>query len=177
MKLAASQLQIPAADIEPFEELFTDNIYFVGPYSRVDATNMLIELGNRSGKQISERMASILIDVTGGYAGLLRSAFSLIDTTTSIPATEDPEIAIASFLLARNHIRAECKTIWMSLTAAERKLLKAVSRVSSFDKTSDVEQAVAQLVQKRLLTLNLAQQLEIQPLIFRLYVASNREDA
>jgi hypothetical protein len=176
IKVAASQLQIASADIEPFEELFTDNIYFVGPYNSEDAINMLIELGNRSGKHISEAWANALIDVTGGYAGLLRSAFSLIDPLAAIPDNDDPHVAIATFLLARTPIRAECKTIWMSLTPPERTLLKAVAHVSPYDKNADVEQAVAQLVQKRLLTLNVAQQLEIQPLVFRLYVASNRED-
>lgn len=176
IKVVVSHLQILPADIEPFEELFTDNIYFVGPYKHSDALNMLIELGNRSGKLIPDSLANALIEVTGGYAGLLRSAFSLIDPQTAIPPTEEALTAVATFLLARTPIRAECKTIWMSLTSPERTLLKAVSHVSPYEKSSDLEQAVAQLVQKRLLTLNSAQQLEIQPLLFRLYVTSNRED-
>ena len=37
-------------DIEPFVELFTDNVYYVGPYNEKDARKMFDELISRRQK-------------------------------------------------------------------------------------------------------------------------------
>ncbi|MCL4247642.1 MAG: hypothetical protein KJ065_05805 [Anaerolineae bacterium] len=178
LKVLAAQFGIPALEFEPFEELFSDNTYFVGPYDDTDALRMLNELSSRSGKYLPESTAQMLVRLTGGYAGLLRSAFSIIDPGSQVPLNDDSMTAVAQFLAAKSPIRAECKVIWASLTQAEHYLLKAVARLGNYEINPETEQALNQLIQKRILRLDkITQQLEIHPPLFRLYVLANRDEA
>lgn len=178
LKVIAQQYGLPPADFEAFQELFTDHIYFVGPYNEQDAAHMLQELSARTGKLLPDALAALLIRVTGGYAGLLRSAFCLIDPATRAALTDDSANHVAQSLVAKMPIRAECQTIWASLSRPEQNLLKAVARLAAYDINPESEQAVAQLVQKRILRLDAAtqKQLEIHPLLFRLFVLANRDE-
>ncbi|MCC6613530.1 MAG: hypothetical protein IT320_08630 [Anaerolineae bacterium] len=178
LKVLAAQYGIPQLEFEPFEELFSDNVYFVGPYDENDAMRMLNELSNRSGKYLPDTLAQLLVRLTGGYAGLLRSAFSIIDPVSHVPANEESATAVAQFLAAKSPIRAECKVIWSSLTQAEHYLLKAIARLATYEINAETEQALNQLIQKRIVRLDkLTQQLEIHPPLFKLYVLANRDDS
>ncbi|MDX2138405.1 MAG: hypothetical protein SF123_09955 [Chloroflexota bacterium] len=172
IKVLAQQHNIAQTDIEPFEELFTDNIYFVGPYNDLDSERMLKEVLQRTNKELPDYMISTLIYSTGGYAGLLRSALNVIDPQSHLPASND----LPQYLLGRLPIRSECKVIWMSLTASEQAVLKAVVRVQGYEKTPESELAVAQLMQKKLLRFDRAsQQLDVHPPLLKLFIL-NRAD-
>jgi hypothetical protein len=175
LKAAAQQLGLPSADFEAFQELFTDSTYYVGPYNEADARHMLQELTTRSGKRIPELLATHVIHLTGGYAGLLRSSFTLIDPTSYQAAVDDD--ALAQFLLSKNPIRAECRTLWSSLSPPEKLIMKAVARLAAYDVNPETEQAIIQLLQKRVLRLDKgSQKLEIHPPLFRMYIAMGREE-
>ena len=177
LKILAQTYDLPALDFEPFEELFTDNTYFVGPYSEQDAARMVGELSASSNKPIPDSLAWILIRLTGGYAGLLRSAFSIIDPANYDSINDDTMSAMAQSLLTKSPIRSECRVIWSSLTEPEHYLLEAVARRTSYHKNVDTELAMNQLVHKRILRLDKqTQQLDIYPPIFRLYILSKRDE-
>ncbi len=173
----SAQLGIPDADIESFNELFTDNTYFVGPYNEADAARMLAELAMRTGKTLAHDTAQTLLATTGGYAGLLRSSFSLIEPGVLLTPTLDNIHKTASYLSLRLPIRTECRTIWLSLTQAEQYVLRAVARLAAYDVNVDTQVAVNQLIQKRLLRLDKASnQLFIHPPVFSVYVSEHRDE-
>jgi hypothetical protein len=65
-------------------------------------------------------------------------------------------------------------TIWTSLSPSEQVVLKAVARLAPYNVTAETELAVTMLVQKKLLRLNKTQQkLEIEPPVFRAFIAEN----
>lgn len=178
LNIASDQAGIPAAEIESFNELFTDSTYYVGPYNEVDAARMVNDLATRSGKGLSQDTAKTIIGVTGGYAGLLRSAFSLIDPGVLLTPTDEHLSNAANYLAQRLPIRTECRTIWMSLTPSEQFILRAVARLTSYDINVDTEIAINQLMQKRLLRLDKStNQLHINPPVFRVYVLSNKDES
>jgi DNA-directed RNA polymerase sigma subunit (sigma70/sigma32) len=79
-------------------------------------------------------------------------------------------------LATRRSIRTECNTILTSLNQTEQYVLRAIAGLDASIDTSDPEigEAVALLVQKRLLRVNREQkQLIIEPPIFSAYIASN----
>lgn len=164
---------IPHLDIEPFAELFTDNVYYIGPYNEKDSRRMLDELSTRRQKAFPDPLRESLLQATGRYAGLLRAGFAALE---EIPSPEQFETvdALADALAARSAIRTECRTIWTSLNRSEQYVLKAVARLTPYNVSAETEQAVTMLVQKRLLKLDKNQQrLEIQPPVFRVFVATN----
>jgi hypothetical protein len=166
---------ISLLDIEPFIELFTDNLYYVGPYSDADARDMVERLMRRSGTPYPESVVQYLLDITGRYAGLLRAGFHALSTYDKQPITPQNYEAILDFLGTRPAVRSECRTIWMSLNSGERYVLKAVARLTPYNVTTETEQAVTMLVQKRLLYLNRSQQLEIYPPVFKTFILKNAQ--
>jgi hypothetical protein len=139
---------------------------------------MVNDLATRTGKVLSQETASTIIAVTGGYAGLLRSAFTLLDPGVLITPTEEHLQSAATYLTQRLPIRTECRTIWMSLTPSEQFILRAVARITSYDINVDTEIAINQLIQKRLLRLDKAtNQLHINPPVFRAYILSNKDES
>ncbi len=165
--------EIPLLDIEPFIELFTDNVYYVGPYNNKDGRKMLDELTSRRQKTYPDDLRELLLQASGRYAGLLRSGFAAMEDLGSVAQIASID-ALAEALAARSAVRAECKTIWTSLNRSEQYVLKAVARLTPYNVSAETEQAVTMLVQKRLLRLDKnQQQLEIQPPVFRVFVASN----
>ncbi len=166
------RFDIPMLDIEPFSELFTDNVYYVGPYNDKDAGKMFDELSSRRQKNFSADVRQMLLDVSGRYAGLLRAGFAALEelNLTQITTTD----ALSEALAARSAVRTECKTIWTSLNRSEQYVLKAVARLTPYNVSAETELAVTMLIQKRLLKLDKTQQrLEIQPPVFRVFVATN----
>lgn len=169
------RFEIDVIHIEPFIELFTDNIYYVGPYNGTDARDMITRLSKRNPKiNLNDAMVELLMHITGRYAGLLRATFRKLDTLGQISQRDVHNPAIVQSLIQRNSIREECHTIWQSLTSAEQFVLKAVARLSSYEANDETDVAVGMLVQKRLLQVEPDQQkLDISPPLFREYVASD----
>jgi len=174
----AQQLDIPLLAIEPFAELFTDNNLYIGPYNETDARGMTDSLMKRNQKIYDEYVVNFLLWATGRYAGLLRAAFRALDTLGDLNSETIMTSAenLVRQLVTRRAVYTECRTIWMSLNRMEQYVLKAIVGLASSIDTNDPEtgEAVALLVQKRLLRLNREQQqLTIEPPIFNAYVASN----
>jgi hypothetical protein len=166
------RFEVPMLDIEPFSELFTDNVYYVGPYNEKDAGKMFTELSSRRQKNYPDNVRQMLLEASGRYAGLLRAGFAALEELnfTQIATTD----ALADALAARSAVRTECRTIWTSLNRSEQYVLKAVARLTPYNVSAETELAVTMLIQKRLLKLDKNQQrLEIQPPVFRVFVATN----
>lgn len=178
----AAQLDIPALSIEPFAELFTDSIYYVGPYNEADGRKMVEGLMRRNQKNYDDYTVNFLLWATGRYAGLLRAGFHALDTLgnldTSALMTSGEQLIHQ--LAKKRGIRTECATVWTSLNHTEQYILKAVVGIEPNINTSDPEigESVALLVQKRLLRVNKEQkQLTIEPPVFYAFVASNPDVA
>lgn len=166
--------EIPMLKIEPFIELFTDYTLYVGPYSEIDAQRMVNQLMHRSEKLYSEEILQFLMETTGRFAGLLRAGFPLLDSlgTRTVPPNMFDEYT--RMLAYKPQIRAECRTIWTSLNRSEQDVLKAVARLVPYRTTQESEDAVNMLVHKKLLLVDRVQNtLEIEPPLFREFVASN----
>lgn len=176
LPILTERLGIARLDIEPFVELFTDNLYYVGPYNDADARRMVDGLLRRNSKTYADSTISFLLWATGRYAGLLRSAFRLLDMLGDIPPSDQKSERLLEALASRTPIRQECRTVWTSLTPAEQYVLKAVANLTEYNVNSETEQAVTLLVQKRLLRVNKnTQKLDIEPPVFRIFVLTNPE--
>jgi hypothetical protein len=170
----AEQLSIPMLDIEPFIELFTDNTLYVGPYNERDARQMVSDLMKRNQKNYPDNVVNFLLFASGRYAGLLRACFHTLELIPGVETANPIDEQLLEQMASKVPVRIECRTTWTSLTPSQRYVLKAVARLTPYTTNSDTEQAVAQLVQKRLLRLDKAQnQLNIEPPVFRAYVATN----
>lgn len=169
------QYNIPYLDIEPFLELFTDNVYYVGPYNSNDAASMLNTLIRKSPRvNHPEYVLEYLLQITGRYAGLMRATFRMLESLGTLHIDDLSNPDLAKRLAQRRPIQAECITIWNSLTSLEQRVLKAVARVIPYTGNEDYDDAIAMLVQKRLLTINPnSEKLSIEPPLFRYYVETN----
>ena len=161
-------------DMEPFTELFTDSILYVGPYNELDAKRMVNDLMAKNDKNFSEAEVDFLRWATGGYAGLIRSGFRVLDAIGKIDHSSTMDDQAVRQMASRRPIRTECHTIWMSLTAPEHHVLRAVAGLENYNSNSETEAAVAMLVQKRLLYIDrINDNLHIQPPVFKAFVATN----
>jgi hypothetical protein len=172
------QQEIPLLAIEPFAELFTDNVYYVGPYNESDARQMVEGLLKRNQKTYDDYIINFLLWATGRYAGLLRAGFRALDSLGNLEASHVMTSVeqLVQQLATRRGIRSECRTIWTSLNRTEQYVLRAVAGLNPSVDTSDPEigEAVALLVQKRLLRVNKEQkQLIIEPPVFYTYVSDD----
>jgi hypothetical protein len=168
------QYDLSMLALEPFTELFTDNVLYVGPYNEVDGQRMVENLLSRNQKNYPEATVKFLLWATGRYAGLIRSAFRVIESIGTIDQGATLNDEVVRKLASKRPVREECRTIWTSLTPAEHHVLKAAARLTPFESNSDTDQAVSLLVQKKLLQADRVQQtLEIQPPVFRAYVYTN----
>lgn len=166
--------ETPLLDIEPFIELFNDNVYYVGPYNEKDGRKMLDELTSRRQKSYSPEIRDNLLNCTGRYAGLLRSGFAALEEFQDIDKAAASVDSLSDALATRSAVRTECHTIWTSLNRSEQYVLKAVARLTPYNVSTETEHAVSMLMQKRLLRLDKTQQrLEIAPPVFRVFVTSN----
>lgn len=177
---SAQQQEISLLSIEPFAELFTDNTYYIGPYNENDARQMVESLMRRNQKNYDDYIVNFLLWSTGRYAGLLRAGFRVLETLGNLEASNVMTSGehLVQQLAARRGVRTECRTIWTSLNRTEQYVLKAVAGLNPSVDTNDPEigEAVALLVQKRLLRVNKEQkQLVIEPPVFHTYVAGDTE--
>jgi hypothetical protein len=174
IKSLVNQYEIDALGIEPFTELFTDNLCYVGPYSPADGRMMINEEIDANKIYLSEDAIEFLMWSTGCYAGLLRAAFSVINSIGTIDARTQHSDELVRKLVSRSAVQEECRTIWTSLTPSEQHTLKAAVQLVNFNSNAETEQAVSVLVKKKLLHADrLNRALEIQPPVFRGFVATN----
>jgi hypothetical protein len=163
-------------EIEPFTELFTDNVVYIGPYSETDARNMLDDLARRNNRKYESYTLDFLLWATGRYAGLMRSGFRVLETLGNLDAnmvmTNSEQLV--HDLASRRPIRVECKTIWMSLTAKERAMLREFTNPRPNVNPNDIEtqQTFALLQQKQLLKFQ-GSRVTIEPPVFYSFVRNN----
>jgi hypothetical protein len=179
LPLVAERQKVPKMEFEPFAELFTDNIYYVGPYNEADGRVMLDRLIGRNQRvNYPAHVANFLLYASGRYAGLLRAAFRMVDTLGTITAEDALSERLVEKLATRPPVRMEIETLWQSLTLPEQQVLRAVAGLEPPSTTQESEQAMTMLVQKRLVFVDRTQQtLRIEPPLFRVYVASNPPSA
>jgi hypothetical protein len=171
-----ARYNVPAMEIESFIELFNDNVIYLGPYNDADAKQMLDELSTRNQAISSDAALFYLREASGQYAGLMRAGFSEIIELTSLNKEFNNTEQLSHMLMHRFSVKTECLTIWRSLTLIEQNVLKAVAKLAPYTTDADTESAMHLLIQKRLLKLHRADnRLEINPPIFRYFVASNPE--
>ncbi len=172
------RFEISSLEIEPFIELFTDNVLYVGPYNEKDARKMLAELSSRRQRTFPDNISELLLQATGRYAGLLRAGFASLEEMSNLTQATESVDTLAQALAIRSAIRTECQTVWKSLNRSEQYVLKAVARLTPYNVSPETEHAVTMLMQKRLLRLDKSQQsLEIAPPVFRVFVESNPDPA
>jgi hypothetical protein len=166
------KMGLPELIVEPFTELFTDNVYFVGPYNPVDAQAMLDRLLQRNPQNnISNYAVEFLLRASGRYAGILRAGFRSLEWLGNISPNDIDNPQMVDRLASRLPVQSECETIWKSLTEVEQQVLKFVARQKVEDINPEAERAVALLVQKRLLYVDHQRQsLHIQPPVFESYI-------
>ncbi len=168
------KMDLPQLEIEPFTELFTDNVYYVGPYNFEDATAMLQTLMARNpNAHYSDDALEFLLNASGRYAGILRAGFRELELLGDIGPADLNNMNLIQRLARRTRVKTECETIWKSLTNVEHQVLKsiALNKPDALDEKS--ERAIALLVQKRLLKVDRhKQKLEIEPPVFSVYVKS-----
>lgn len=163
-------------DIEPFAELFTDNVYYVGPYNESDARDMLGLLSRRNNRTYDDYTSNFLLWATGRYAGLLRSGFRALESVGTLDAdtvmTKGDQIVRQ--LALKRAVRVECKTIWASLTPLEQLILRQLAVAEPKLDINDlaVKQAFATLTQKRLVRIQ-GNRLTIEPPVFSAFVATD----
>lgn len=175
LTILAERMKMPAMEFEPFTELFTDNIYYVGPYNEPDGKAMLDRLVARNQKTaFPSHIANFLLYASGRYAGLLRASFRMVDTIGNFDPEETYQERLIEKLASRQPVRAECETIWKSLTPVEQQVLRAMAGLEVQLVNQETEQAMAMLVQKRLVYVDKTRQsLKIEPPLFRVFVGSN----
>lgn len=165
-------LGINKLEIESFVELFNDNLIYVGPYGEDDARRMIEGLTNDKRLQ-TEQVKQFAIHVTGGFAGLIRATFNVLETSKDIDVTDPLDDTMVIRLASRRAIKEECRTIWTSLLAEERYILKVAAKLTELQGAPDSE-AVNMLMNKKLLAIG-STGLEIKPALFRAYVMADPE--
>jgi hypothetical protein len=174
LPMIVDELNLPDLDMEPFTELFNDNIHYVGPYNDLDAGRMIENLVARNQKTYPEPAVRFLMWATGNNAGLLRSAYRLLDALGPIDSSSMMNDELVYQLAMRRAVRSECKTLWRSLLPIEQEVLKAIARLTTYEVNPETERGVAMLVQKRLLRVDKNQNtLHIEPPIFRSFVVND----
>lgn len=168
------KMGIDGLDIEPFTELFTDNVYFVGPYNFEDASAMVQSLIRRNpASHYSNDAIQFLMTATGQFAGIMRAGFRELDMLGQIGPVDMDNINLVERLATRTRVRAECETIWKSLTDSEQRVLASVVRRQAEAIDDEAERAISLLVQKHLLRVNRNNQtLQIQPPVFNVFVST-----
>lgn len=168
------KMKIDDLAIEPFTELFTDNLYYVGPYNREDAEAMLQNLMRRNpNARYNNSTLEFLLYATGRYAGILRAGFRELEIIGDVSPSQINDPRLVEQLSKRLRVRTECETIWKGLTDIERRVLYSVAHRQYDKMDSDAELAVSLLVQKRLLHVNQTMnRLEIQPPVLHFYITN-----
>ena len=113
-RLELKRLREEALEMEPFAELFSHRLVYLGPYTLEDAKFMLKRLETRHGHKLSPKLTKTVLEVTGGHPGLLREGYS-------VACQEPPDLVEA--LGKNSHVQDECQRIWLSLSPAEQQVI------------------------------------------------------
>lgn len=177
LPVIVDKMGIGELEIEPFTELFTDNVYYVGPYNPTDANAMIQSLMRRNNKtDLESYMVEFLLYASGSYAGIMRAAFRVLDSLGMMTPENTQSGELLQKMASKVPVRAECETIWKSLTPIEQKVLKVAAGLLPEDLSAQAQRAISLLVQKRLIRVNHERNtLQIAPPVFYYYVASNPE--
>lgn len=169
-----NNMNIDQLAIEPFTELLTDNLMFIGPYNREDAYAMVQSLMQRNpNTQYTNDAVNFLLHATGQYAGILRAGFRALEMLGDIGPADMNNMNMIERMARRPRVKSECEVIWKSLTDVERNVLFAVASRRPEEIDDESERAISMLVQKRLLRVNQQMQtLQIEPPVFNVYVKS-----
>lgn len=168
-------LEIDLLEIEPFTELFTDKLLYVGPYSEGDGRRMLETLTARGKNNHPEHVKEFILWSTGRFAGLMRAAFNALENFGEIDASAMENEDIVTRLAGRRAVKEECRTIWTSLTPEEQHILKVAAKLNTPKSTLDAD-AVTMLINKKLLYVDKVNNiLEVKPPLFKAYVKANPE--
>lgn len=167
------ELGVDPLAIEPFTELFTDNMIFVGPYNESDARNMMLDLSSKSSRKHEAYALDFVLWATGRYAGLMRSSFRALDTFPELDANMIMTRAddLVQELSYKRSVRVECQTIWLSLSEKEQELLKEFMNAKPKVDPNDYEtqQTYALLQQKQLLRPQNGR-VTVEPPVFRAFL-------
>lgn len=168
-----NKFNIDPLNIEPFTELFNDNLIYVGPYNEIDARNMVNELTKRNDRAYESYAIDFILWASGRYAGLLRSSFKALDSLGTLDANiimTRSEMLLED-LASRRAIRSECETIWKSLSKEEQLMLREFRNMRpNIDPNDyDTQQTFALLQQKQLLQLQ-GNKVIISPPLFQSYI-------
>jgi hypothetical protein len=167
LSILIKKFDLPTDEIEPFVELFTDNEYFVGPYNQQDSYNMVTALLKRNNVQYGEEFKHYLVAITGGFAGILRATFQVLNTHPTIFTEHE---TLLPKLVARKPIKTECETIWKGLTDREQNILRVAMGIGLLDNSYDTQEDISLLVFKRLLKTTNNNTIVIEPPIFRRFL-------
>lgn len=171
-----TKMGIDKLAIEPFVELFSDSVVFVGPYNTADARDMLTLLMKRSNKSYTEDTLRFLMWATGSHAGLLRSSFASLDLLDTHNQSDywERSAQLIQQLAIKSKVRAECAVLWGSLSENEQTLMRKLALKQKWEVKGEVEnlevqEAFALLAKRRLLHI-LDNDLIIEPPLFRVYL-------
>lgn len=166
-----AQFGLDQQAMEPFTELFTDHVLYVSAYNQTDSLDMIQRLMERHQKQYATPIVDLLLYASGGYAGLLRSSFRVIESVGQIDQHNNQSEAVIRRLATRRGVQTECDTLWHSLSATEHKLLLSLPNLTREDMTPELEEAIALLVRKGILRADSQTgSVSIEPPLFRAYV-------
>lgn len=173
LPILVREYKLDVLGLEPFIELFTDNLIYVGPYEPRDSQKMIERLMSRNNQRLSPDVIDFLQWASGGYAGVLRASYNQI-TKMNINIAGENRNELVNKLARQRPIREECRTIWTSLTKPEQHVLKVAAQLAQYENSPEIEQAVPMLVQKKLLHVDkLSNSLHIRPPLLNEYVISN----
>jgi hypothetical protein len=134
---------------EEFSELLLGNVVGLGPYNNFDARNLLERVSSRIQLPLTEAQAAQLLHLSGGHAGLLKSAYlAMAQDGATLTGSEEQEVMA---LLAVPNVETECAKIWNSIRLDERKLLARLAHggtAVSADHTTLYELQVKGLITK-----------------------------
>ncbi len=116
------RLRCDLAEAEHFFRLVSRNVCDLGPYSEADARQMIHYLTSRRLIELSEQDTTRLIGLSGGHAGLIKAALSLL--AGAPPAGSVDEMTAA--LMDEPAMQAECRKVWTSLAEDEQAALRAL---------------------------------------------------
>jgi hypothetical protein len=169
------QLDIDYYSIEPFTELFTDNVLYVGPYNEEDALFMLNTLVKRYPKNsYPQHIYEFLLYASGKFAGIMRASFRVLESLGKIHPTEIHDENLIRKLSQRTPVRTESKTIWLSLSSIEQQVLKAIAQLTTYSDSEIFDEAIKILLQKQLLTIDhKSETLSITPHVFRYFIQTD----
>lgn len=128
-RLELTGLRTDRARSEPFEELISPNMIWLGPYSEADAHFMLRRLETRYHTSIDDKLANDMLEAPGGHPGLLRAMYH---------AYIQHPVGMLPVLADSHQVQDECQRIWFSLMAEEQRVLLRLASGLTVDSTSGI---------------------------------------